>query len=169
METRRPRALRILPTLAAVMPLPRLLVTPPVTKTYFAMGRGSSGVFLMLQNPGPEGESPHARRRGGGTDGGRRRPRRQAPSPPRSVQRGGQDPSGGSLRPGPQTSGPQKNGCGGGAPGATPTSVDGSASKAARTVASHASISENRVQRVKGQPASRQIRSRSRLAKTISL
>src|SRR6476469_5535774 len=65
METRRPRALRILPTLAAVMPLPRLLVTPPVTKTYFAMGRGSSGVFLMLQNPGPEGESPHARRRGG--------------------------------------------------------------------------------------------------------
>src|SRR4051794_9746708 len=62
-ETRRPRALRILPTLAAVMPLPRLLVTPPVTKTYFAMGRGSSGVFLMLSNPGPGGESPRGVRR----------------------------------------------------------------------------------------------------------
>ena len=49
--------MRILPTLAAVMPLPRLLVTPPVTKTYFAMGRGSSGVFLMLSNPGPGRES----------------------------------------------------------------------------------------------------------------
>ena len=43
--------------LAAVMPLPRELVTPPVTKTYFAMGRRSSGVFLMLQNPGRGRES----------------------------------------------------------------------------------------------------------------
>src|SRR6266545_7085947 len=48
MLTRRPRALRIRPMLAAVMPLPRLLATPPVTKTYFDMGQGSSGVFLML-------------------------------------------------------------------------------------------------------------------------
>src|SRR3954470_16127956 len=39
METRRPRALRMRPMLAAVMPLPREEVTPPVTKTYFAMGR----------------------------------------------------------------------------------------------------------------------------------
>ena len=39
--------------LAAVMPLPRLLATPPVTKTYFDMGQGSSGVFLMLQKSGP--------------------------------------------------------------------------------------------------------------------
>ena len=29
--------------LAAVMPLPREEVTPPVTKTYFAMGRSSGG------------------------------------------------------------------------------------------------------------------------------
>jgi hypothetical protein len=32
--------------------LPREEVTPPVTKTYFAMGR-SSGVFLMLSETGP--------------------------------------------------------------------------------------------------------------------
>src|SRR5215210_766325 len=43
-ETRSPRDLRIRPTLAAVMPLPREEVTPPVTKTYFAMG-GTSGGF----------------------------------------------------------------------------------------------------------------------------
>ena len=43
--------------LAAVMPLPRLLATPPVTKTYFDMGQGSSGVFLMLQKSGPRRES----------------------------------------------------------------------------------------------------------------
>ena len=48
METRRPRALSNRPMLAAVMPLPREEVTPPVTKTYFAMGRGPPGVFLML-------------------------------------------------------------------------------------------------------------------------
>ena len=39
--------------LAAVIPLPRTLVTPPVTKTYFDMGQGSSGVFLMLQKSRP--------------------------------------------------------------------------------------------------------------------
>src|SRR5476649_1364968 len=46
-ETDRPRARRIRPMLAAVMPLPSEEVTPPVTKTYFAMD-GSSGVFPML-------------------------------------------------------------------------------------------------------------------------
>src|SRR5436190_4452338 len=45
METRRPRALRIRPTLAAVMPLPREEVTPPVTKTYFAMDQVLRGGF----------------------------------------------------------------------------------------------------------------------------
>src|SRR5258705_2873262 len=45
METRRPRALRIRPMLAAVMPLPREEVTPPVTKTYFAMGKVLRGFF----------------------------------------------------------------------------------------------------------------------------
>ena len=45
METERPRALRIRPTLAAVMPLPREEVTPPVTKTYFAMGQDLRGFF----------------------------------------------------------------------------------------------------------------------------
>src|SRR5438552_14987214 len=45
METRRSRALRIRPMLAAVMPFPREEVTPPVTKTYFAMGRILRGFF----------------------------------------------------------------------------------------------------------------------------
>ena len=38
METGTPRALRIRPIEAAVMPLPSELVTPPVTKTYFGIG-----------------------------------------------------------------------------------------------------------------------------------
>jgi hypothetical protein len=38
METLRPRDLRIRPMLAAVIPLPSEEVTPPVTKTYFAIG-----------------------------------------------------------------------------------------------------------------------------------
>ena len=45
METLRPRALSRRPTLAAVMPLPREEVTPPVTKTYFAMGQVLRGFF----------------------------------------------------------------------------------------------------------------------------
>src|SRR5689334_22792226 len=57
METRRPRALRIRPTLAAVMPLPSEEVTPPVTKTYFAMGTGPPGVFPMLSKSPPDVES----------------------------------------------------------------------------------------------------------------
>src|SRR5512143_2822719 len=48
METLRPRALRRRPMEAAVMPLPSEEVTPPVTKTYFAMGTGPPGVFPML-------------------------------------------------------------------------------------------------------------------------
>src|SRR5919108_2776738 len=44
-ETCRPRALRSLPMLAAVMPLPSEEVTPPVTKTYFAMGQVLRGFF----------------------------------------------------------------------------------------------------------------------------
>src|SRR5438128_1873972 len=49
-ETRRPRALSSRPTLAAVMPLPREEVTPPVTKTYFAMGRVLRGFFECYRN-----------------------------------------------------------------------------------------------------------------------
>src|SRR5512143_731944 len=45
METCRPRALRSRPILAAVMPLPSEEVTPPVTKTYFAMGLVLRGFF----------------------------------------------------------------------------------------------------------------------------
>jgi hypothetical protein len=45
METRRPRALRSRPMLAAVMPLPSEEVTPPVTKTYFATGQVLRGFF----------------------------------------------------------------------------------------------------------------------------
>ena len=67
METFRPRALRMRPTLAAVMPLPREEVTPPVTKTYFAMGQVLRGVFRMLpEDPGPvesEGAAVTGRRR----------------------------------------------------------------------------------------------------------
>src|SRR6187200_3377049 len=94
METRRPRALRIRPTLAAVMPLPSEEVTPPVTKTYFAMGTGPPGVFPMLSKDPPAVESTLAR---GAPEGAYSRG-------------GGHDPGGGSKRPSPQTSGPQKNG-----------------------------------------------------------
>ena len=38
MLTGTPRALRMRPMLAAVMPLPSELVTPPVTKTYLGIG-----------------------------------------------------------------------------------------------------------------------------------
>ena len=39
--------------LAAVMPLPSEEVTPPVTKTYFDMGRAPPGVFRMLPKTAP--------------------------------------------------------------------------------------------------------------------
>src|SRR5919107_4700952 len=45
METERPRALRMRPMLAAVIPLPSEEVTPPVTKTYFDMVGASRGFF----------------------------------------------------------------------------------------------------------------------------
>src|SRR5689334_1696202 len=49
-ETERPRLLSSRPMLAAVMPLPSEEVTPPVTKTYFAIAsrpscRGKSASF----------------------------------------------------------------------------------------------------------------------------
>src|SRR6185436_19029516 len=52
-ETWRPRALRSRPTLAAVMPLPREEVTPPVTKTYFAMGSVLRGFFECYRTTRP--------------------------------------------------------------------------------------------------------------------
>ena len=66
METRRPAGLEEPAELAAVMPLPSEEVTPPVTKTYFAMGLGPPGVFLMLSERAPAdangrgGESPRS-------------------------------------------------------------------------------------------------------------
>src|SRR3954451_4580461 len=59
-DTRRPRALSRRPTLAAVMPLPREEVTPPVTKTYFAMGRVLRG-FSHATESGCAGQSGIAR------------------------------------------------------------------------------------------------------------
>src|SRR3954462_5453202 len=53
-ETRRPRGLNRRPMLAAVMPLPREEVTPPVTKTYFAMGRVLRGFFECYRKRPPE-------------------------------------------------------------------------------------------------------------------
>src|SRR5262245_19515307 len=53
-ETRRPRALNRRPMLAAVMPLPREEVTPPVTKTYFDTGQVLRGVFECHGNPSPD-------------------------------------------------------------------------------------------------------------------
>src|SRR4029079_12499586 len=86
--------------------------------------------------------------------------RRQA----RNVQMpGGHAPGGGFSAPSPQTSGPQKNGRAAGAGNA-----DGSARQASSVAASQASISLNSVQRWNGQPASMQIRTRARLAKTTS-
>src|SRR5215203_2044901 len=52
-ETLRPRALSRRPALAAVMPLPREEVTPPVTKTYLAMGRVLRGFFQCYRIEGP--------------------------------------------------------------------------------------------------------------------
>src|SRR3954447_25850890 len=46
METERPRLLSRRPTLAAVMPLPREEVTPPVTKMNFAIARATSAIGL---------------------------------------------------------------------------------------------------------------------------
>src|SRR5438067_13804814 len=46
-ETARPRAFRMFPIEAAVMPLPSELTTPPVTKTYLDK-TGPPAVFAML-------------------------------------------------------------------------------------------------------------------------
>src|SRR5215213_2817924 len=57
METESPRALRIRPMLAAVIPLPSEEVTPPVTKTYFDMDTAPPGVFPMLPKTAPAGNA----------------------------------------------------------------------------------------------------------------
>src|SRR5690242_4875509 len=72
METERPRALRIRPMLAAVIPLPSEEVTPPVTKTYFDIGRAPPGVFQMLQKTGPACESERHQAAAGGATAGQR-------------------------------------------------------------------------------------------------
>src|SRR3954454_9021433 len=75
METRRPRALRMRPMLAAVMPLPREEVTPPVTKTYFAMGRVLRGFFQCYRKRPPESNrTGRPRRRYGATAAASSRP-----------------------------------------------------------------------------------------------
>src|ERR1700741_5615526 len=53
-ETRRPGAWSSRPMLAAVMPLPSEEVTPPVTKTYFAMGHVLRGFFECYRKGPPE-------------------------------------------------------------------------------------------------------------------
>src|SRR4051794_35745217 len=58
METRRPRALSRRPMLAAVMPFPSEEVTPPVTKTYFAMGRASGGFSNAIDSAPPSRIDP---------------------------------------------------------------------------------------------------------------
>src|SRR3954463_2578840 len=58
METRRPRALSSRPMLAAVMPLPSEEVTPPVTKTYFAMDQVLRGFSDAIEN-GPRRQGEH--------------------------------------------------------------------------------------------------------------
>src|SRR4029077_14640503 len=85
-ETWRPRALSNRPMLAAVMPFPREEVTPPVTKTYFDTGQDLRGFSNAIGKP--------VRGQIGSAAAGR------------PVQAG----SGGSNRPGPQTSGPHENG-----------------------------------------------------------
>src|SRR4051812_44394823 len=81
---------------------------------------------------------------------------------------GGHVPSGGSARPSPHASGPQKNPRGGGAPVGTGATTDASSWNDAISSASHVSISLNVVQRWNGQPASIQIRSSERFANTTS-
>src|SRR5450756_3102484 len=56
-ETEMPRALSRRPMLAAVMPFPREEVTPPVTKTYFAMGRAPPGFFRCYRIRGRRASS----------------------------------------------------------------------------------------------------------------
>src|SRR3954462_9104200 len=82
-ETRRPRALSSRPMLAAVMPLPSEEVTPPVTKTYFAMGSGPPGFFQCYRKRplGGKAEQRDARPVAGRLEGPGRSllPQREAP------------------------------------------------------------------------------------------
>src|SRR5450759_3376837 len=73
-ETARPRALRSRPTEAAVMPFPREEVTPPVTKTYFAIWLALlRGVFPILRMGGLPSKLARSReRRAAGRRPGRR-------------------------------------------------------------------------------------------------
>ena len=50
--------------LAAVIPFPSEEVTPPVTKTYFDIGRAPPGVFRMLPKRVPGGNREVPMRRG---------------------------------------------------------------------------------------------------------
>src|SRR3954452_17677319 len=70
METVRPRALRIRPMLAAVIPFPSEEVTPPVTKTYFDIGRAPPGGFSNAteNDPQRQGRSGSGRRLEAGLD-----------------------------------------------------------------------------------------------------
>ena len=72
METLSPRALSRRPTLAAVMPLPREEVTPPVTKTYFAMGQVLRGFSHAIESVAPrDNRNRHPRGLPFGVDGPR--------------------------------------------------------------------------------------------------
>src|SRR3990170_3456617 len=77
METLRPRALSRRPMLAAVMPLPSEEVTPPVTKTYFAMGLVLRG-FLPFYGPTAGGANAGVGGGRSGARGARRRSRDRA-------------------------------------------------------------------------------------------
>src|SRR5204862_3764410 len=80
METDSPRALRIRPMLAAVMPFPSEEVTPPVTKTYFATGQVLRG-FSHATGRGPPRQGAAPRRRA------RRRRRRASRRIPNGLGR----------------------------------------------------------------------------------
>src|SRR3990170_6485033 len=64
LTTRRPRARNSRPREAAVMPFPRLLTTPPVTKTYLVMSLGIRTVAAGCRSRGfpRSGESEQLRR-----------------------------------------------------------------------------------------------------------
>src|SRR6188474_2279602 len=83
-ETCRPRALSSRPMLAAVMPLPREEVTPPVTKTYFAMGLVLRGFFQCYRNRPAESNRS-------GAEGGPRRRLMERCQPPGTALEFGKD------------------------------------------------------------------------------
>src|SRR5438093_2045505 len=67
METGTPRALRMRPIEAAVMPLPRELVTPPVTKTYLGIVPNLSPVDSSVRSGHGAGHLRSTRERGTST------------------------------------------------------------------------------------------------------